>query len=77
MTYILNIANVIKMIAKELKDVIYESYYRRITIYFRKQLLFNEISKEKDFLLNATKLRLKNDKTKIKHLPIKKNWLNN
>ena len=58
------------MIANELKDV--TTYHRRITIYFKKQLLFNETLKEKVFLLTATKLRLKNDKTKIKHLPVKK-----
>ena len=49
------------MIANELKDV--TTYHRRITIYFKKQLLFNETLKEKVFLLTATKLRLKNDKT--------------
>ena len=36
-----------KMTAKELKDFIFQNYYKRNWIYYRKQQLFNEILNEK------------------------------
>ena len=59
--YIINITRPIKtMSLKEIKDFIFENFYKRIGFFLKKWLLFNETLEKKRFIVASKQNNRKN-----------------
>ena len=59
--YILNISNAMeKMTVNEIRDIIFENYYKQIGFFLKKSVIIQWNIRKKDFQLLANKLTEKN-----------------